>query len=343
MGLRDQIVRGDSRAIVDRFAAVGDALFADDPHPAAPRAARTLPLLDREHPSRRHCELELVLADGPDGRGRVAAIVNPRLVEDGAAVGQVGLFACDERTDTARWLLEAACTWLDRRGCKVVRGPMVFSTWHDYRLVTRAETPDHIPGEPYHPRWYPSLFEAAGFTASATYSSNWLGEVGDNIDKFAGRARRARDEGYQVRNLSPRDLDALYGVATAAFAGAWMYSPIERDEFAALYTPAQAERVAPYSYLGLAPDGEPIGFMYDFPLPIGGVLASVCKTVAVHPAHRASGIYAAMMHAWFTAQREAGVRASIGALMHNDGSPALMGWAKAETLLKEYRLYELRL
>ena len=101
--------------------------------------------------------------------------------------------------------------------------------------------------------------------------------------------------------------------------------------------------MAPYSFLGLAPDGEPIGFMYDFPLAIAGTTASVCKTVAVHPAHRASGIYHAMMHAWFSGQRDAGIKASIGALMHNDGSPSLMGWAREETLLKEYRLYELRL
>jgi hypothetical protein len=343
MALRDQIVRGDTRVLVERFAAVGDALFVGDPHPGVPTGAKTLALLDRAHPTRGRCELELVVADGPDGRGRAAAIVNPRLLEDGAPVGMVGLFACDERADTARWLLDAACSWLDKRGCKVVRGPMNFSTWYDYRLVTRSTAPGWIPGEPYHPAHYPALFEAAGFTAAATYSSNWLGEVGDNIDKFAAKAKRSRDEGYRVRNLEPRDLDALYELAIAAFSSAWMYSPIERDEFAALYTPAQAERVAPYSFLGLAPDGEPIGFMYDFPLPIAGTTASVCKTVAVHPAHRASGIYHAMMHAWFSGQREAGVRASIGALMHNDGSPSLMGWAKEETLLREYRLYELRL
>ena len=343
MGLRDQIVRGDSRELADRFAAVGAALFAGDPHPAAPAAARTLALLDRAHPTRRRCEVELVVADGPDARGRVAAIVNPRLTEDGAPVGLVGLFACEDRPDVARWLIDAACSWLDRRGCKVVRGPVLFSTWHDYRFLTRAEAPEWIPGEPYHPAYYPALFEAAGFRPVATYSSNWLGDSSEQADRFAPKAARSREAGYRVRPLEPRDVDALYQVATAAFASAWMYSPIERDEFAALYTPEQAARVAPFSFLGLAPDGEPIGFMYDFPLAIAGRQASVCKTVAVHPAHRSSGIYHAMMHAWFAGQRAAGIRHAIGGLMHNDGSPSLMGWATPETLLKEYKVYELRL
>jgi len=61
VGLRDQIIHGDSRLLLDRFAAVGAGLFQGDAHPAAPTAARTLALLDRAHPTRRRCEVELVV------------------------------------------------------------------------------------------------------------------------------------------------------------------------------------------------------------------------------------------------------------------------------------------
>jgi len=343
MALRDQITRGDSRALVDRFAAVGEALRAGDPHPAVPTAARTLALLDRDHPTRRRCELELVVADAGGARGRCAAIINPRLVEDGVPLGLVGLFECDPDPDLARWLFDGACTWLARRGCTRVRGPVCFSTWHDYRLVTRAEAPEWIAGEPYHPAHHPGLFEVAGFAPVATYRSNWLGDASDNIDKFAGRAARARDAGYRLRRLEPGDLDAVHAIAVAAFRSAWMYSPIERDELAALYTPAQIERVAPFSYLGLSPDGEPVAFMYNYVQTLAGKPTWVCKTIAVDPAHRASGLYALLAHDWFVAQRAAGAPRGVAALMHVEGSPSHMGWAVPETVVKEYRLYELGL
>jgi hypothetical protein len=342
------IRRGDSRELLDHFAAVGADLY-DGPqaaHPAAPSAQKTLALLAPDHPTRRRLELSLLLVDGDSGRGRAAAMINSQLLDDaGRPIGLIGFFESDEREDTARRLLDEACEWLAKKGCAVVRGPVDFTTWHNYRFVVESSTSDWIPGEPYHHDYYPDLWRAAGMEEVGTYSSNWLGEAEEHIDRFAARAEECRKSGYSVRHIiAQTDLDALYTMSLDAFSSAWMYSPIERDEFAALYTPEQAAMVAPSSYISHSPEGEPVGFLYAFPLAIAGKApVSVCKTVAVVREHQDKRPYHLLMHTWFSEQLEAGCQTFVGALMHCDGTPALMGWTRPETLLKEYKVYERRL
>lgn len=343
-----ELRRGDSRELIDHFAAVGADLYAGamGAHPAAPSAEKTLAQLSPDQPTRRRLELSLFLVDSPSSRGRVVAMVNPRLLDEaGHPIGLLGFFECDECEDTARRLLDEASEWLQKRGCTIARGPIDFTTWHNYRFLVESTTSDWIPGEPYHHDYYPGLWRAAGLEEASTYSSNWLGSAEDHMERFADRAEQCRKDGYSVRHISPQtDLDALFSMSLDAFADAWMYSPIERDEFAALYTPEQAALVAPSSYVVLAPDGEPVGFLYAFSLALAGKkLVSVCKTIAVVKAHQNKRPYHLMMHTWFDEQRAAGCREFAGALMHCDGAPALMGWTKPETRIKEYKVYERRL
>lgn len=345
MAIRDHLRTGSGRAILDQFASVGEELAgALVRHPAAHTALRTLARLGDHNPTRRRCEVELVVIDGPDVRGRIAAMINPRLSdESGAPIGMLGFFACDKSPDVARWLFDRGMSWLQARGCTVARGPIDFSTWHDYRFVTKAETNEWIPGEPFHPSHYPQLWLQGDFTPVSNYSSNWMGNPDELIDGFASRAQSCRDSGYTLRSIGPHDMEAIHALSRAAFSSAWMYSDIALDELAALYGPETVRALGSGSYLALAPDGEPVGFLYGFDMQLTGKPVSVCKTVAVTPAHRKARVYPMLMHAWMSARRDAGIRDLVAALMHRDGDPANMGWATPETTIKEYQLYERRL
>lgn len=345
MAIRDHLRTGSGRAILDQFASVGEELAGPlARHPAAPTAVRTIARLGDRNPTRRRCEVELVVVDGPGVRGRIAAMVNPRLTDDdGNPIGLLGFFACDRSPDVARWLFDRGMSWLQAQGCTVARGPIDFSTWHDYRFVTTAETGEWIPGEPFHPGHYPELWLQDDFAPVSSYSTDWLGDIDGLIDGFAARAQSCRDAGYTLRSISPQDMEAIHALSRAAFAGAWMYSDIALDELAALYGPETVRALGSGSFLAVAPDGDPVGFLYAFDMPLAGRQASVCKTVAVAPAHRKARIYPLLMHAWMSGRRDAGVRDLVGALMHADGDPANMGWITPETTIKEYQLYERRL
>lgn len=298
--------------------------------------ARTL--LAADHPTRRRCEVELF---GAEGHGRVAAIVNPRLVDDEhRPYGLLALFRCDDDQPAAAALLDAACAWLRERGCATARGPMCFTTWHDYRFMTGGFGAGAMPGEPYHPRYYPKLWREAGFRECATYSTNWLGEPEAVADKFATVTRRALDRGYSVRGLGATDLPTLYKLSTEAFADAYMYSRIDPDEFAALYSADDVPAAARTSYLAHAPNGDAIGFLYAFPCTLAGRKALVCKTIAVRPGGRSRGLYPLLMHTWIRDGIADGYRDFVGGLMHVEGTPANLGWTSPDTRIKEYALYE---
>lgn len=317
---------------VETFAALGE----DDDSARA--------LLSPDHPTRRHCEVELFAAGE---HGRVAAIVNPRSFDaEHRPFGLLGLFACEDDLPTAAALLDAACDWLRERGCATARGPMNLTTWHDYRFVTSGFHAGYMPGEPRHPRHYPKLWLEAGFRVCGTYSTNWLTcpEQGRGADALAGKftaaAQRALDSGYSVRGIAPSDLPALYKLSSEAFADAFMYSHIGPDEFAALYSRDDVPVAARTSYIAHAPDGSPIAFLYSFPCNLDGRDALVCKTIAVLPGTRGRGIYPLLVHTWVTDGIADGCRDFVGGLMHVDGNPANLGWTGADTRIKEYALYE---
>jgi GNAT superfamily N-acetyltransferase len=321
------------------FAEIGESLYATSAHPAAarPSGSRTRSLLDGSNPTARRCRVKLFVDDRAPAR--VAAIVNPRLVENGAPVGLLGFFEAANDPAAVTALLTAAVSWLREQGCASVRGPVNFTTWHDYRFATDGG-PGWVPGEPYHHDYYPELWTGAGFGVVSRYATHWVNDTQAVIDRFADRAALAARSGVVLRTVEASDLPALYRLAITGFAANYMYTPIEPDEFAHLYAAdgARLQAGASTSYVALA-DGAPVGFYYTFGASLPGGEASVGKTIVVDPAVRDRGIYHLMMSAWLIAARDSGRRA-LPALFHLDGSPALMGWQRSGDLFRTYALFE---
>ncbi len=334
--------RGDSQSIVEHFAGIGAELYPADTHAVVSMAA-TLAQVGAGNPTRRRCEVDFLIVDGAH-RGRVAAIVNPRLVDDqGQPYGLLGFFACADHDDTAHRLLDEGLEWLANRGVAMVRGPINFTTWHDYRLLTSSDAEGWIPGEPYHHDYYPRLWAAAGFEPAASYSTNWLADPAAYLDELEARAASCRAAGYEVRALAgAADLETIFELSRRGFAEAWMYSSIERDEFDALYSRARLETLAPHSYVVTAGDGEPVGFLHTLPVVLDGRRVAVAGPMAVLPEHRARSVDDLLSHAWIDQQLAAGFRDFACALVHRHGTAAL-GWTGQQRCLRQYEVYERKL
>ena len=331
--------QGDSQSIVEHFAGLGVDLYRGDEHVAVPTMAATLAHVGADNPTRRRCEAHFLIVDG-NHRGRVAAIINPRLLDEhGQPYGLLGFFECEDHDDTAHRLLDQGLEWLAKRGATLVRGPINFTTWHDYRLVASNHVEGWIPGEPYHHDYYPRLWAAAGFASATSFCSNWLDDPAAYMDEVGDRAATCRAAGYEVRALaSGADRDALFELARVGLAAAWMYSPIERDEFDALTLPGHVDVVAPHAYLVTAADGEPAGFLHTLPVVLDGHQVSVAKTMAVLPEHRARSVGDLLNHTWIDAQLAVGCRDFVWALVHHDRSASLSG-----RMIREYEVYERKL
>jgi hypothetical protein len=329
---------GEIDDLIATFSQIGESLYAGVDHPARPSEVRTRSLLAASNPTARRCRVRLFVDERAPAR--VAAIMNPRLIEAGAPVGLLGFFEAAEDPAAVNALLTSACAWLYEQGCAVVRGPVNFTTWHDYRFSVDGGSPGArwIPGEPFHHDYYARLWPAAGFRVAGHYASHWVASIDDTLARFADRADRALASGVVLRGVETSDLPALYRMAIAGFAGNWMYSPIDPDEFAVLYAADRVSAGAGTSYVA-ALEGAPVGFYYTFPASLPGGTTSIGKTIVVDSALRDRGIYHLMMSAWLREAKTAGRRA-IAALFHLDGSPALMGWQRAGDAFKNYVLFE---
>jgi GNAT superfamily N-acetyltransferase len=324
-----------------RFCEVGSMLCRNGAHPGARTVEQTHALLGPDNPTAASCDVALITAFG--GAACAAAIVNPRLVDaDGAPIGLIGFFDSFDDHEATSAVLDAACDYLRTRGCASARGPLNFTTFHDYRFVVRDEAPGvWVPGEPYHRGYYPRLWSESGFSIAANYSTNWIPDAQSNIDRMAPGAEKFASNGLRIRTLAgPSDFAALYGLTCAGFADAWMYSPIEPAEFAAIYTPDRVASSAAGAYLAVTPDDEPIGFFYtttavsDEPGEI-----AVAKTIAVRRDYRNQGVYHALFRNWFVERQAAGCEKYIAALIHIDGAPAGMGWHTGP-VVRKYAVYE---
>ncbi len=333
---RDRIIEGDSDVVGD-FARLTDLVFSDDDHSLRPTAAKVAAMLDDAQPQRRRCRLRLFLSTG---RARVAAMINPRLCDgEGRPIGLLGFFESIDDEAAAREVLHAGAAWLRAEGATIVRGPVNYTTWNDYRFTIAASEPGWFAGEPYHPAYYPRLWAAAGFGVTSRYGSYWLGDLPPIIERFSSSVARCRAIGHQVRPLQAADLSGIYRLAMTGFAGAYMFSPIEPDEFIAI-NGERATTGNDTSFVVVA-GSEVQGFIYTYVAELPSGPAGIIKTVVVAPGVRGGGTYGALMSAALEAFVARGVSRAIGGLMHADGDPSNMGWCRPEMMFKQYGLYEL--
>jgi GNAT superfamily N-acetyltransferase len=321
------------------FCATGPAFYDDPNHPAAPSEEKTRALLSRTTPALAACNVALSCVEG---RGRVAAIVNPHLRGDsGDPIGLLGFFECEDDAALARAILDAGCAWLRNQGCRVARGPMNFTTWHACRFVVEGQEAGWIPGDPHHPSYYPKLWESVGFSPLATYSSHWLLQPESELLRLRSRSEACLDGGYTLRRPAPEDRPVFHALTMRAFADAFMFSPIDPEEHAALYPESLlGGAAARHSALALAPDGEPVGYLWTFPARVAGRDALVAKTLAVVPEHRNRNVYSLLVADLFRNGLDHGFCDFVAAVMHVEGSPSRMGWIRDETRIKRYALHE---
>lgn len=215
----------------------------------------------------------------------------------GETVGLVGHYAAADRA-AGDEVLRHAVAILAARGCSLAVGPMDGSTWRDYRLVVErgAEPPFFL--EPDTPDDWPDHFRAAGFAELAGYTSALVPEVSDSPPAMAETARRLEADGYAVRPVDPgraaSELDALYAVSAAAFAGNFLYTPIAREAFLAQYA-ALLPRVDPRLVLLAEHRGVVVGYVFVTPDLLEAargvpVRTAIVKTLAVDPAHGGRGL-----------------------------------------------------
>jgi hypothetical protein len=266
----------------------------------------------------------------------------------GERVGVIGHFAATGES-AARDVLDAACCELCDAGATIVLGPMDGNTWRRYRLVTGGDTSPPFFLEPTNPPAWPHWFASAGWRVHARYHSA-VNERLELVDpSVPAKSRALAERGVSIRDMEPErmrcELRAIHGVASVAFAGSPLYTPLAEEAFLGLYEPI-VPFVDPRLVSIAEHDGRPVGFCFCVPnasetRDAGRPGSVVLKTFAVLPGY--TGLGSVLAARTNSAARALGYSRVIHALMHeeNDRSRALS--SRQGRGIRQYALFERRL
>jgi GNAT superfamily N-acetyltransferase len=267
---------------------------------------------------------------------------------EGKRIGIVGAYRAFDRP-AADALLAAAAKMLAEEGCDLAVGPMNGDTWHSYRFVTERGVAPPFLMEPWNPPEWPEDFTRAGFAPLATYFSAWNPDL-SRRDSRTGRIReRLEAAGVSIRSFRidayEGELARIFSVSLEAFPANFLYTPISRESFFALYRPFQP-LVHPRLVLIAEAAGEPVGYVFAMPNGRQGSDSPppeiVVKTIAVRPGRKFAGLGAWLLDAVQEAAHGMGFQSAIHALMH-ESNHSLNLSGRSATIMRRYTLYSRRL
>ncbi|MBN2361876.1 MAG: hypothetical protein JXR83_20665 [Deltaproteobacteria bacterium] len=315
-------------------------LYAADPGAPPAVSGRSDAATDDRHPFFGYGRgRRFIAVDGTRPVARVAAYLNPTARDRlGAAVGFVGHFEAQRDAAAARLALDAACAWLADQGVAKVVGPVDFSIWHRYRLVSGGSDGAPFFLEPHNRPYYHELFEAGGFVPEHHYVSHRVVDPVAIVEKGRAAGERLRRAGYSLRPFDRRRFDAelrlLHQLSGRTFVDNAYYTACPYEEFCDLCAGLRQALPAGFAWFAHAPDGLAAGFVLGLPDLAGPLRAmrgrsglngaarfwwarrrvdtNIARALGVVPEHRLGGLGSWLLGA----QQEQALRRGLTRTIH---------------------------
>jgi GNAT superfamily N-acetyltransferase len=220
------------------------------------------------------------------------------------------------------------------------------NTWQRYRLLTeRGDEPTFFL-EPDNPDDWPAHFTAAGFGPLTQYYSAANTDL-DRVDpRTSAIAARWEARGLTFRHLDlarfDDELRRIHALSLEAFAGNFLYTPIDVDDFIGQYRGVRPY-VRPELVLIAEHEGLPVGYLFALPdlLQVQRgqpVDTAIAKTMAVHPHLGGEGLGGLLMARTHETAHRLGYRRVIHALMH-EGNASRRISSHTARLIRRYTLF----
>lgn len=326
----------------DAFHRVADAVYAQEPPGTAPVRASIDRNLDQ--PAFRSAGGQRAYAAFESDRvlGRVVARVSPVLRDEhGRPFGMLGFFEAEHRQDAADALFREAIAWLRERGAQRIVGPMDGDTWHRYRVNVGPFGRPPFPLEPWNPPYYGELWERAGFRELESYSSKWIDDVSLLLPGLQAGVERSESRGVRIRGMDrtrlEKELAIVHEISSIIFRDSFLYSPVSRDEFLALYSGIERFLDPDLVVFATAPDGGDVGFVFAYADP--RLPAVHYKTIGVRQEWRRAAVAAALSNHVYSNALRKGLPAGNHALMRDDNRSQALDQGHGD-VFRRYVLYE---
>ena len=283
-----------------------------------------------------------VAVDGDRPLARVIARESPQLRDgNGRPIGMLGFFEAFDHPEASTAVLRQGVDWLHTRGIAQIVGPMDGDTWHRYRVNVGPFERPPFPLEPWNPRYYASLWERAGFRALESYSSKWIDDVAGLLPGLEAGVTRSESRGVRIRGLDPARLQAelsvVHEISSEIFSDAFLYTPISREEFLAMYQGVERMLDPRLVVFAVDPDGRDVGFVFAYADKAQGAVHY--KTIGVRAEWRRAAVAAALSHHVYSSAIAQGLRAGNHALMRDDNRSQALDQGLGD-VFRRYVLYE---
>lgn len=265
--MHELATEADRRAFLD----FPDLIYADDPHWIRPLDKDIESVFDpTKNKAFRHGEASrwLLLDDGGQPLGRIAAFVNRRYVQE-QPTGGIGFFDCRNDPSAAHFMFDHCRQWLEERGMEAMDGPINFGERdHWWGLQVEGFQPP-LYGMHYHMTYYERLFKSYGF--EVYYDQLCFSRSVDEPlpPKFYHRHQElAADPGYEARPLDKRhmsrfvrDFVEVYNRAWAAHGEGKKLDLVTAERLFEAMKPVMDEKIIWFTYY----KDRPIAFWVNLP------------------------------------------------------------------------------
>jgi GNAT superfamily N-acetyltransferase len=180
------------------------------------------------------------------------------------------LFECEQDSETAQALFEAAFAWVKARGLNRILGPKGFTALDGLGLLVKGFERRPALGLPYNPSYYPEFIESLGFEKANEIVSGYLGPdiaFPERIHELAARIQERRGlhiARFRTRAELRRALGHLKALYNGALEGTSGGTPISDEEIKSM-----AEQMLWFADPNLIKivmkDEKPVGFLLAYP------------------------------------------------------------------------------
>jgi len=265
------------------------------------------------------------------------------------SLGIIGHFYSDS-ADTTACLLENACNVLRQADCSLAVGPMDGNTWRSYRFISDRGDETSFFLEVNNFDAWPKEFMANGFTEMASYSSALTEDLTIKDARLTDVYKKLDAQGITVRSLDmdkfEAELSRIYELSIASFQDNFLYTPVDRDSFLAMYVKVKAYVQADLTLLA-EHEGKLVGYLFGIPDLLQkqrgeDIDTFIIKTVAVDPKYRGGGLGGLLVGEAQSRASAMGYKRAIHALMY-DANKSLNISSHYAKIIRRYSLYCQRL
>ncbi len=242
---------------------------------------------------------------------------------DGERIGTIGHYAAAD-PQAGRAVIRRALARLRSRGCSMAIGPMNGNTWRSYRFVVERGTAKPFFLEPDNPISWPEHFTDCGFAPLSWYVSEINFDIANRQPELGSLRQKMERLGVRIAPINlddpADDLAGIYNVVCAGFRDSFLYTPLDRESYRAIYEPLQ-QKIDPRLMLVAKHDERVVGFVFsppDYLQQANKIDTIVIKTFAILPSKCYSGMGRVLIVDMLQNALDMGYTTAISALMHTD-------------------------